>query len=377
MATIGAPGVTALAAIAVLLIAGLWGLRRARAQAERQRELHELLSVSASRAESSKLLIAYMERIVPGGAAVLLNRHETDDRLALVPAAAPTTGPLRGVQMEHLRSRSCMAVRLSRAYERRTGVSPVLECEVCGGLPGAVACEPLRVGGQVIGSVLVAREKPISGGARAQLREAVAQTAPILANQRNLELAESRAASDLLTGLPNRRAAEETLRRMAAHAGRSLSPLAVLLLDLDRFTRVNDRHGQDQGDRALTTIGQVLAASIRASDFAARCEGEEFLVLLPDTDRRGAVEVAERIRRAFEQAEMPVIGSLTASFGVAALPEDAVAPEQLIRQAARALHLAKARGRNRIEVAHASSAGEPRGDGGKLPGGSEGGGREG
>jgi diguanylate cyclase (GGDEF)-like protein len=275
---------------------------------------------------------------------------------------------MQGIQIEHLRRRSCMAVRLSRTYERRPGADPLLECEVCGRLAGEVACEPLLVGGRVIGSVLVAHDKQINAGQRAQLRKSVLQAAPILANQRNLELADWRAASDALTGLPNRRAADVTFRRMAAHAGRTLSPLAVLLLDLDRFKQINDRHGHDQGDQALAVVGQVLMASIRASDFAARYGGEEFLVLLPDTDRKGAVEVAEKIRHAIEHAEMPVIGGLTGSLGVAALPEDAVEPEQLIRKADRALYAAKARGRNRVE-AQPSGAEELPGDGDDLLGG--------
>ncbi len=178
-----------------------------------------------------------------------------------------------------------------------------------------------------------------------------ATPAPILANQRNLAVAERRAASDVLTGLPNRRAAEETLKRMIAHAGRTITPLSAILLDLDHFKQVNDIHGHDRGDSALAAIGQVLAAGVRASDFASRYGGEEFLLLLPDTDRGGAVEVAEKLRHAIEQTEVQDVGSITASFGIATLPDDAGEPDQLIRKADRALYAAKARGRNRVEVA--------------------------
>jgi diguanylate cyclase (GGDEF)-like protein len=352
-------GMVAALTIVLVLIAVLAAHRsadRARARAQRQRELRELLQVSASESESQQLLIRHVERIITGSAAAVLDRSETEDRLEAALDAPVTAGPLQGIHTENLRRRSCMAVRLSRTYERRPGADPLLECDVCGRLAGEVACEPLLVGGRVIGSVLVAHEKQINAGQRAQLRESAVQAAPILVNQRNLELAEWRAASDALTGLPNRRAAEETIRRMAAHAGRALSPLGVLLLDLDRFKQINDRHGHDQGDQALAVVGQVLAASIRASDFAARYGGKEFLVLLPDTDRTGAVEVAEKIRHAIERAEIPVIGTLTGSLGVAALPDDAVAPDELIRKADRALYAAKARGRNRVEAAHSSGA---------------------
>jgi diguanylate cyclase (GGDEF)-like protein len=256
---------------------------------------------------------------------------------------------LRGIALEQLKPRSCMAVRLSHAYERRPGETPLKQCEVCGKVEGDITCEPLLVGGQVIGSVLVARKR-IGERDRTRVRDSVVQAAPILANQRHLALAELRAASDALTGLPNRRAADETLKRLAAHAGRRVSPLSAVLLDLDHFKQVNDLHGHEQGDKALAEIGLILATSLRASDFAARYGGEEFLILLPDTDRTAALDVAEKLRRAIEHADISQIGPLTASFGVAVLPDDTGEPEQLMRKADRALYAAKAAGRNRVET---------------------------
>ena len=194
-------------------------------------------------------------------------------------------------------------------------------------------------------------------GDEALVHESVVQAAPILANQRTLALAERRAASDALTGLPNRRAADEALKRMSAHAGRTISNLSVVMVDLDHFKQVNDLHGHELGDKALAAVGQILSGELRASDFAARYGGEEFLLLLPDTDRSGAVEVAEKLRRAVEGAEIRGIGTLTASFGVATLPDDAVEPEHLVRKADRALYAAKAHGRNRVEIAE--PAGRP------------------
>jgi diguanylate cyclase (GGDEF)-like protein len=361
-----AAGLVATLTVLLVLIAVLAARRqsrRATARAERQRELRELLQVSASESESEQLLIQHVERIVPGAAASVVHRDDAEDRLEVALAGPGPGGPLEGIQTEAMRRRSCMAVRLSRTYERRPGSDPLVQCDVCGRLAGEVACEPLLVGGRVIGSVLVAHSKGIRPEQRSELRESVVQAAPILANQRTLELAEHRAASDPLTGLPNRRAADETMRRMAAHAGRTLTPMGALLLDLDRFKEINDRYGHDEGDRALAVIAQVLATTVRASDFAARYGGEEFLVLLPDTDRRGAVEVAEKVRYAIEHVELPVVGSLTGSIGVAALPEDAVDTEQMLRKADRALYAAKARGRNRVEAAAPTGAERLRADG--------------
>src|SRR6185295_658133 len=152
---------------------------------------------------------------------------------------------------------------------------------------------------------------------RVRIRESVSQAAPILANQRNLKIAETRAASDALTGLPNRRAADDTIKRMAAHAGRSASCLAAILLDIDYFKKLNDQYGHEAGDKALALIGRIITSTIRGSDFAARYGGEEFLMLLPDTDHDGVMIVAEKLRSEIERAELPGIGSMTASLGTA------------------------------------------------------------
>lgn len=339
-------GLVAAAAAVMRRVAG-----RERKRVRRQSELRDLLQVSESETESRRLLIGHIERIVPGSAAAVFNRNNSDNRLEPVIGDNAENTALSGMKFDELRPRSCLAVRLSRAYERRPREEPLLKCEVCGEVGGDVTCEPLLVGGQVIGSVLIARPKMIGELERSRARDSVVQAAPILANQRNLALAERRAASDVLTGLPNRRAADENLKRMAAHASRQRSPLAAVLLDLDHFKQINDIHGHEQGDQALAAIGQILSSTLRASDFAARYGGEEFLLLLPDTDRHAAREVAEKLRLAIQSPDISQIHALTASFGVAVLPEDAGEPDLLIRRADRALYAAKAGGRNRVETA--------------------------
>jgi diguanylate cyclase (GGDEF)-like protein len=330
--------------------------KRERKRINGQRELRGLLQVSESENESRLLLIRHIERIVAGSAAAMFNRNNSDDRLEPVISDRFAETPLGEVELTQLTPRSCMAVRLSTPYGRSSGDDPLMQCEVCGKVAGDLICEPLLVGGQVIGSVLVARNKAMGEQERARVRDAVIQAAPILANQRNLALAELRAASDVLTGLPNRRSADETLKRMAAHASRRTSPLAAVLLDLDHFKRVNDIHGHEQGDKVLAVVGQILISTVRASDFAARYGGEEFLILLPDTDQEMARDVAEKLRLAIAETESFECGFLTASFGVAALPDDASDAEQLIRKADRALYAAKADGRNRVKTAIPSGA---------------------
>jgi diguanylate cyclase (GGDEF)-like protein len=209
----------------------------------------------------------------------------------------------------------------------------------------------LLVGGEVIGSVLVEHNDPLRGQDSTALQESVSQAAPVLANLRNLASAELRALTDSLTGLANKRAVQDTTKRMAAYASRTDSPLSAIALDLDHFKQINDGYGHDSGDAALAAVGIALMTMVRASDFVGRNGGEEFIVLLPDTDTDSAVVVAERIRQAI--AEIIVHGvdrEITVSIGIATIPDHAGDGDQLIRSADRALYAAKANGRNRIEI---------------------------
>jgi diguanylate cyclase (GGDEF)-like protein len=284
----------------------------------------------------------------------VLNRNNSDDRLEFT--LGDGDSPLHHAKTEHMRPRSCMAVRVSHSYDHEPGEQNLQRCEICGGIEGTTTCEALLVGGQVIGSVLVVSKRSIDADRRARLRESVAQAAPILANQRNLAVAERRAASDTLTGLPNRRAADEIFKRMAAQAARSATALTAILLDLDHFKEVNDRHGHESGDRALALVGSIITSTIRASDFAARFGGEEFLVLLPDTDRDAAMIVAEKLRSEVEHAELVGVGPISARVGLAVLPMDASEPDELLRKADRALYAAKESGRNRTTRSRAQPA---------------------
>ncbi len=170
--------------------------------------------------------------------------------------------------------------------------------------------------------------------------------------RRRLARAERLAATDALTGLPNRRQADEMLERLVAAARRGGRPLAVVLVDLDHFKAINDRFGHAEGDVALRETGAAIRELLRASDHVARFGGEEFLVLLPDTSGTDAVAVAHKLRRRIAGLDVEEIDrGLSASLGVAALPEDGDDPYELIRAADAALYRAKENGRDRVESA--------------------------
>ena len=138
-----------------------------------------------------------------------------------------------------------------------------------------------------------------------RIQDSVTQAAPVLANLRNLSLAERRASTDSLTGLPNRRGLDDTLKRLVAHANRTHTPVSLVAIDLDHFKDINDTAGHECGDEVLAAFGVMLRANLRGADVASRAGGEEFVVVLPETDRPGAMHVAEYLRRATASLTVP------------------------------------------------------------------------
>lgn len=169
------------------------------------------------------------------------------------------------------------------------------------------------------------------------------------------------AATDPLTGLPNRRALHERLDEALAMCGRGGRPVSLVMLDVDRFKQFNDTFGHPEGDGLLKAIAGLLRESSRTGDVPTRYGGEEFAILLPDTEEAGAVIAAERCRRAIEQADWP-LRPVTASFGIATVLPPTRADESvahiLIAAADAALYRSKAAGRNRVTHADDPFEGE-------------------
>lgn len=172
----------------------------------------------------------------------------------------------------------------------------------------------------------------------------------MLAGFRRLKAqAERDAAIDALTGLSNRRSAYPELDKLISRARRAGAPLGILCLDLDLFKQVNDRYGHETGDTVLIELGRLLTSECRVGDVVARVGGEEFLILLPDTDQRGTLVIAERIRaRVATMIVAPVNHPITASIGATTLHLDDFTAATMLRRADNALYDAKHAGRNRV-----------------------------
>lgn len=171
--------------------------------------------------------------------------------------------------------------------------------------------------------------------------------------QQKLQL-EQLASTDTLTGLATRRHLLEQAGHELARAHRSGRPLALILFDVDHFKSVNDRFGHDTGDQVLRRIGELLRSELREIDIAARWGGEEFCVLLPDTNSQAAVEIAERLCAAVENTSMTSPDGaplpVTASFGVVLSKLEDDDFSRLVNAADKAMYQAKHEGRNCVRL---------------------------
>ena len=167
-----------------------------------------------------------------------------------------------------------------------------------------------------------------------------------------LNTCEEAAFTDHLTGLANRRRFERQLEREIVRTARYGHPFCLFMLDIDDFKTVNDTFGHEAGNEAIRLLAKKLQEGIRGVDLAARIGGDEFAVILPETDVGRGVEIAERLRQAIKASQIPTANSgtttITASIGIAESPSDAETSADLLACADAALYEAKDQGRDRV-----------------------------
>lgn len=229
---------------------------------------------------------------------------------------------------------------------------------------------PLLVDGRITGAVALVHPHPIhdASGSIDLLATAAAKLASppqrpvqhddegvgVEAHGRYVESLWRMALTDPLTGMNNRRGAEDAMQREIGRSRRMNSALSVAMFDIDSFKALNDKYGHAAGDTVLRDVSNVLRTAARVSDLAARWGGEEFLVILPDVSLDGAVRFAERVRSRIEQLTFPQGFSVTISAGIAQYrPGEAV--HLFLERADEHLYRAKAEGRNRVSAESPSS----------------------
>jgi diguanylate cyclase (GGDEF)-like protein len=251
-------------------------------------------------------------------------------------------------QTEMLGDIEALGVRLRGRIKTyvHDGCSGADETDAC-----PVAAVPVIYHDRTMGVLMVTSDDPQRMWQENELmllRTVADQVAVAVNHARLFQQMEHQALTDALTGCFNRRFFEIQLERDLHLATRMRQPVSLILLDIDHFKRVNDTHGHDAGDAALRILANALREEVRGVDTAARYGGEEFAIILPQAGPEGALVVAERLRSRIERTEVPGVGCITASLGVATFPLDASSRELLVTSADRALFLAKRSGRNKV-----------------------------
>jgi diguanylate cyclase (GGDEF)-like protein len=355
----------------VMLLGAVGQLARRRAAAERARaamdargrevaalfRMGELLQSSHAPEDIRRVVSHTAEELLPdlsGAFYIFNNSRDRLDMLGLWGARGlPPDLP------EHFAPDECWALRRGRPHGQATGEN--LRCDHLGDADTCLLCVPMQARGEVYGVLSFFHpERRGMSAAEIELAQALADGVSLaLANLALREKLRSQALRDELTGLHNRRFLDETLPRLVAHAERRGASLAVLMLDLDHFKQVNDRHGHAAGDAVLREVGLLLQARLRRMDLACRYGGEELIVLMPDCN---ATEALARARELCEQVRgmngggSGALPQVTVSIGVAAWPEHGEQVGKVIDAADAALYAAKRAGRDRALPAEALAA---------------------
>jgi diguanylate cyclase (GGDEF)-like protein len=359
----------------VAAFAALDGQQRRQQQARaRAGAIGRFTRLAATRIEPKALLEAAAAEVLPLSGADTVVFYTTHDRNAvLIPRACggrPPADPAWETQRIDLTSEplaSLVRERKPLAFHGGERLPPP-ELQVFGAGRSVVVI-PLVVRDVVVGAaVLVSREaKTLQDSQQVErLHDVVQPIALGIENGRLFERLAEMAETDALTQLPNRRKLMETLRDEVAQAHRSRSPLSLLMVDIDHLKKINDAYGHPAGDAAIRYVADTLTRRRRVTDLPARMGGEEFAMLLPNTDLHAARTTAERICREVADTEVLGVGKVTVSVGVATL-RSVDDGEVLIRHADERLYAAKTGGRNRVAVASLDEGVTPP-DGSRLPG---------
>jgi diguanylate cyclase (GGDEF)-like protein len=227
----------------------------------------------------------------------------------------------------------------------------------------SIACVPLKCQNQVFGVIelINSLDEGEFNEFDMQVLTTIADFAAIaISNERAMARIKRLVITDDLTGLFNARYFFDQVEYEVDRSKRYLTPLSLVFFDLDRFKNVNDTHGHLVGSALLTEVGGLVARQTRSSDKAARYGGDEFVVLLPHTDKTGAISFARKLHRAIEaetfSANSGMSLKITGSFGVATFPDDAGTSKELISAADQAMYRAKELGRNGVCLASDNDA---------------------
>jgi diguanylate cyclase (GGDEF)-like protein len=309
------------------------------------RDMNDALQACLAREEVYAVVRQFMQQLFPGRAGALYMLDASTDHFAMVAQW------LQPVSEKEFLQNDCWAVRRGKTYRVDVTAGEAIRCgHVQTPPPHNYLCVPLLVQGEIIGMLHLENDRafPLTEAepGSQSLVEAAAEHAGLrLAHIRLSDHLHDQAMRDGLTNLFNRRYMEETLVREIRNAQRNQTMIAIIMLDIDHFKHFNDSFGHAAGDALLRGIGGMLQTEIRGGDLACRYGGEEFTIILPETDLQAALEIAEKLRRKVKLLQIQLngakVGEVTISLGVAAYPQHGATWEDVLHAADMALLKAK------------------------------------
>jgi diguanylate cyclase (GGDEF)-like protein len=314
-------------------------------------ELH--LCVTADEAQACT--VRHLQELVPGSSGATLIINNSRSMLEIAAAWNDPSSLADGFSPD-----ACCGLRAGHLRWRSPGHSAINCSHFIGNPPENYVCIPLTAQGETLGFVyLTFPTQEIADLARSrilQVNEMVELAAMTIAGLNLRAKLENQSIRDGLTHLFNRHFMAIALEREVHRALRSTTPLAVLMLDVDHFKAFNDVFGHEAGDAVLREVADCFRQSVRSEDVVCRYGGEEFIIILPETDEETAIQRAEVIRDAISKLRVQFKGQtlrqISLSIGIAMYPSPARDSTDLVRLADRALYDAKHAGRDRVHVAH-------------------------
>ena len=343
-------------------------------EAERHRKELEALNLFSSLIDASikeeeiyRLFLNEISKRLEVSQVIILQKSPEADFLEIATSLNPLTK--KQAQMPVLEDpHQCRAIRTGKEMVVDNVQTDLpCDCELLVPKQGSYFCHPLIIGGKILGLLHLSSPKTNYWNADKQriISAFAATITPAISNLRLMTQEKTRAITDQLTQVHNRRFLDEYLVKqlhiLKRQQAQSRTPLSILMLDLDHFKYFNDNFGHEVGDQVLQGFGRTLVATVRASDLVARYGGEEFCVILIGTDLEGAKETAEKIRAATERIDVSSLGAkapkqITVSIGIAVYPDHGTNPQDLLKKSDQALYAAKEAGRNRVCIAENSSS---------------------
>ncbi|MFY7838068.1 MAG: GGDEF domain-containing protein [Novosphingobium sp.] len=322
--------------------------RDSREQIQELFAMTDMLQAAETYDDASAVLMATARRLLPGYGAALLVFNNSRDRLDL---ARAWDMPDDYIAPEVLSPSNCWTLKRGKPHINAPG-DATLCCAHHASQVASVEL-PMMACGQVHGLLIIAH--PEAEGAFDRLMD-IRRLGRALADSMSLALSNialreklrTQSLRDPLTGLYNRRYMEDALERFVSLGSRTGGSTAVVMLDLDNFKKLNDEHGHAKGDAVLRDVAAQIVGALRPTDVVCRYGGEELVAILPDCSLEDAMEKAEALRDRIESLSASHECAISASLGVATVPETATSATDVLPIADAALYAAKKAGKNRI-----------------------------